>query len=202
MCQHVSTKLQQQISEIQVIQKSVYSQQEIIQKQGRQIKILVYKLERLTNIIVDNFQEAVEDIEEAEYEEDWYGADQYPRDTLPWDVGDGSDADESKEELLQEEVVTTQKVGSTPPTKKGREGVSPAPTKFGTPPNRTKDVTGYTTPHSSFESIPEEESKEPPKKWDNCLRTSNHSTGMGAPCQGKLRCIRKRTALSTAVWEG
>ena len=40
----------------------------------------------------------------------------------------------------------------------------PAPTKSGTPPNRTKDVAGHTTPHSSFESIPEEESKEPQNK--------------------------------------
>ena len=47
----------------------------------------------------------------------------------------------------------------------------PAPTKAGTPPNRTKDVAGYTTPHSSFKSIPEEESKEPPKKWTDRMQT-------------------------------
>ena len=72
MCQHVSTNLQQQNSLIQVLQKSLDSQQEIIQKQGRQIEILGNKLKRLTNIVVDKLQEAVEDIEEPEYEEDGY----------------------------------------------------------------------------------------------------------------------------------
>ena len=83
MCQHVSTNLQQQNSLIQVLQKSFDSQQEIIQNQGHQIVLLSDKLECLTNIVVDNFQEAVEDIEELECKEDKYKADQYPQHTLP-----------------------------------------------------------------------------------------------------------------------
>ena len=122
MCQHLSTNLQQQNSLIQVLTKSFDSQQEIIQKQGHQIDILSDKLDRLTNIVKDNFQEALEDIEEQEYKEDVYRAEQYPQHTSPRDVEDGGDADESKEELLQEEVVTTQKVGKHPPSQKGRDG--------------------------------------------------------------------------------
>ena len=48
-------------------------------------------------------------------------AEQYPQHTSPQDVEDGGGADESKEDLLQEEVVTTQKVGKHPPSQK-REG--------------------------------------------------------------------------------
>ena len=170
MCQHISTNLQQQNSLIQVLTKSFESQQEIIKKQGRQINLLSDKLDRLTNIVVVNFQEASEDIEEPEYKEDGYMAKQYPQHTSARDVEDGGGADESKEELLQEEVVTTQKVSKHPPFQKGRGGV-PSPTKSGTPPNRTKDVAGYTTPHSSFESIPEKKSKESPKKWSLLVQT-------------------------------
>ncbi len=71
------------------------------------------------NIIMDNFQETVEDIKEPEYKEDGYSADQYPQDTSPWDVEDSGDTDESKEELLHEKVVTTQKVGKHPLPKRG-----------------------------------------------------------------------------------
>ena len=66
--------LQQQNSLIQVLTKSFESQQKIIQKQGRQIDLLSDKLERLTIIVVDNFQEALEDIKEPEYKEDGYMA--------------------------------------------------------------------------------------------------------------------------------
>ena len=83
MCQHVSTNLQQQNSLIQVLTKSFESQQELIQKQGHQINLLSDKLERLTNIAMDNFQEALEDIKEPEYEEDGYRAEQYPQHTSP-----------------------------------------------------------------------------------------------------------------------
>ena len=116
MRQRVSTNLQQQNSLIQVLTKGFESHQQIIQKQGRQIDRLGNKFELGTNIVVDNFQEALEDIEESEYEEDGYRADQYPQHTSPRDVEDGGDADESKEELLHDEVVTTQKVGYLFPT--------------------------------------------------------------------------------------
>ena len=79
MCQHVSTNLQQQNSLIQVLTKSFESQQEIIQKQGRQINLLGNKLECLTNIIAESFQETLEDIEEPEYEDDGYRAEKYPQ---------------------------------------------------------------------------------------------------------------------------
>ena len=71
---------------------------------------------------MDNFQEAVDIIEEPEYKEDGYSADQYPQHTSPWEVEAGGDADESKEDLLQVEVVATQKAGKHPPPKKGRMG--------------------------------------------------------------------------------
>ena len=129
MCQRVSMNLQQQNSLIQVLTKSFESQQEIIQKQGRQIDRLGNKLKRLANIVVDNFQEALEDIEEPEYKEDGYRADQYPQHMSPRDLEDGGNADEPKEELLQEEVVTTQKVGKRPPPKKGRIGYHQHPQK-------------------------------------------------------------------------
>ena len=74
-----STNLQQQNSLIQVLTKSFESQQEIIQKQGHQIDHLSDKLNRLTNIVVENFQEALEGIGEPEYEEDGYRAKQYPQ---------------------------------------------------------------------------------------------------------------------------
>ena len=122
ICQHVSTNLQQQNSLIHALTKSFESQQEIIQKQGHQVDLLGDKLKRLMNIVLDNFQEALEDIKELEYEEDGYSADQYPQHTSPQDVEDGGDADESKEELLQDEVVTTPKVGKYPPPKKGGMG--------------------------------------------------------------------------------
>ena len=71
--------LQQQNSLIQVLTKSFESQQKIIQKQGRQIDLLSDKLNRLINITVNNFHEALEDIKEPEYKEDGYSADQYPQ---------------------------------------------------------------------------------------------------------------------------
>ena len=43
----------------------------------------------------------------------------------------------------------------------------PAPTKSGTPPDRTAYVARYTKHPSSLESIPEEESKDLPNNWDN-----------------------------------
>ena len=107
MCQHVCTNLQQLISLIQVPQKSFDPQQEIIKKQGYQIELLGNKFDRLTNIVVDKLQEAVEDIDESEYEEDGYSADQSPQHTSPWDIEYDGKTDESKEELLQEEIVTT-----------------------------------------------------------------------------------------------
>ena len=94
-------------------------------------------------------------------------------------------------------MVTTQKVGKLPASQKERNGVPPAPTKSGTPPNRTNDGAGYTTTHSSFESIPEEEITEAMKKWKEYVRTPNHSI-----VKGRLKFIRKRTASSTAVQEG
>ena len=126
--------LQQQNSLIQVLTKSFESQQEIIQNQGRQIDHLSDNAKRLTNIVVEIFQEALEDIKEPEYKEDGYMAEQYLQHMSP-------------------------------------DGVPPEPTKSGTPPNRTKDVAGYTTPHSSFENIPEEESNESPKKWSTHVQT-------------------------------
>ena len=203
ICQHVSTNLQQQNSLIQDLQKILDSQQEVIQKQGHQNELLGDKLKCLADMVMDKLQEAVEDIKVLEYEEDGYSAVQYPQHTSLWDVEDGGDADESKEELLQDKVVTTQKVTKPPPLLKKGGGVPSAPTKYGTPPNRTKDVARYTTPHSSFESITEEERK----RWDDCLCTPNHSTGKKAIRQARLKWniytnVRKRTASSTAVQEG
>ena len=158
---------------------------------------------------MDNFQEALEDIEEPEYKEDGYRADQCPQHTSPQDVEDGGDADESKEDLLQEEVVTTQKVSKHLPSQKGKDGVPPAPTKSGTPPNRTKDVAGYTTPHSSFESIPEEKSKESPKKWNVRVQPPAGKEAarkwkelLRSQTKKKEELDRKRTAFYNAVWEG
>ena len=90
--------LQQQNSLIQVLQKIFDSHQEIIKKQGCQIELLGDKLERLTNIVGDKLQEAVEDVDESEYKEDGSSADQYPQHTSPWDMEDSSDAAESKKE--------------------------------------------------------------------------------------------------------
>ena len=53
----------------------------------------------------------------------------------------------------------------------------PAPTESGTPPNRTTDAAGYTTPHSSLERILEDKSKEPPNNWDD--RHDKASAGRG-----------------------
>ena len=77
----------------------------MIKKQGHQIELLGDKVERLMNMIMDKLQEVVEDIDELKYAENGYSADQYPQHTLPWDVEDGGDAAEFKEELLQEDVV-------------------------------------------------------------------------------------------------
>ena len=121
MCQHVSTNLQERNSLIQVLQIFFDSQQGIIKKQGHQIKLLGNKLERLMNIVVDKLQEAVKHIKESEYEEDGYGADQSPQHNSPWDIEYSGETAESKEELLQEEIVTTQEVGKHPPLPK-REG--------------------------------------------------------------------------------
>ena len=81
-------------------------------------------------MVVDRLQEAVENIEEPEYEEDGYSTGQYSQHTSPWDVQYGGDAGESKEELLQDEVVTTQKVGKHPSSSK-KGGMAPA--QSGTP---------------------------------------------------------------------
>ena len=99
----------------------------------------------------------------------------------------------------------------------------PAPTKSGTPPNRTKDVVGYTTPHSSPKSRPEEESKEPPNKWDDghdkddpevhttdinqlleesSPHTPNHSTGKGAPAKGILNLSGRGPHPALQSWSG
>ena len=96
MYQHVCTNLKQQNFLIQVLQKSFNSQQEIIKKQGRQIELLGDKVERLTNIVMDKPQEAVEDIKELEYEEEGYSADQPPQHTSPWDIEYGGETAESK----------------------------------------------------------------------------------------------------------
>ena len=96
-----------------------------------------------------------------------------------------------------------------PPSQKGRDWVPPAPTKSGTPPNRTKDVAGYTTPHSSFESIPEEESKESPNKWTDCVQTPAGKEAtkkwkelLRSQKKKKEELDRKRTAFYNAVLQG
>ena len=114
MCQN----LQPQNSLIQILQKSFDSQQQISKKQGHQIELLGNNLDRLTNIVMDNIQEAVEDIKESEYKEDGYSADQSPQHTSSWDIENDGETAESKEELLQEQIVTTHIVGKQPPPKK------------------------------------------------------------------------------------
>ena len=131
MCQQMCANLEIQNYLITALQDKYKAQQKLATNQGRQIELLNRKLDCITYIVLDRFQEANEDIGESEYKGDGDSANQSTQHNSPWDMEEGKDTADSKKEVQHEDVEPTQEVGKHPPLPKR------APTKSGTPPCRT-----------------------------------------------------------------